>query len=346
MGLPDTKLGHYQSTSTVLRTHPEDGDLLLQLRWSNKDRDNMRFQSEAESAEFYRAYHKFAKLMDDAKFSFEVRLEPGTFLVIDNWRVTHGRRPFVGKRTLQGTYIARDEWDGRHRRLDSAEADGSLEMLNAQKPDVRTSLRFLDEGTQEEFRAQGELWANLVEPAVLAKQMLGLLAGMDGEHTRFGFQVNGYQHQLQSATRAYRAGESNETVVVALLHDVGEAVFAANHGEIVAAMLRPFVSPESYFVLKYHDLFQGYHFAHHFGLDRNARERLKDSPHYQACVQFTDAYDQSAFDPSYNSLPLSFFEPMVHQLFKVQQYSKDAANPKRTVSWEGYDEKQNKMSAN
>ena len=109
-------------------------------------------------------------------------------------------------------------------------------------------------------------------------------------------QVNGYEHSLQTATRALRAGEAEEMVVVALLHDIGETVFPANHGEIVAAMLRPYVSAESYFVLKYHDLFQGYHYAHHFGLDRNARDTLKESPHFEACVRFTDLYDAEVCD--------------------------------------------------
>ena len=39
---------------------------------------------------------------------------------------------------------------------------------------------------------------------------------------------------------------------------------------------------------------QGYHYAHHFGLNRTAREAFKDSPHYQACVHFTDAWDSLA----------------------------------------------------
>jgi len=156
---------------------------------------------------------------------------------------------------------------------------------------------------------------------------------MDGEHTRFGFSVNGFEHSLQTATRAYRDDASDETVVVALLHDVGEAVFAANHGEVAAAMLRPFLSNESYFVLKYHDLFQGYHYAHAFGLDRTARDALRDSDHYEACRHFTDEWDAESFDPDYSSLPLTFFEPMVAQILSREQYSLDPGNPKNVVSW-------------
>ena len=192
----------------------------------------------------------------------------------------------------------------------------------------------LQEGTRSEFQAQAPLWAGLVKPGALTERVLALLRSMDGEHTRFGFQVNGYEHSLQTATLAHRDGEPEEDVVVALLHDVGEAVFAANHGEIVAAMLRPYVSERTYFVLKYHDLFQGHHYSHHFDLDRNARDALKVSPHYTACKRFTDKYDQAAFDPHYDWLPLSFFKPMVQRLFEWTPYSLTPGNPKNTVSWQ------------
>ena len=85
----------------------------------------------------------------------------------------------------------------------------------------------LQEGTRGEFQAQAPLWAGLVKPGALTERVLALLRSMDGEHTRFGFQVNGYEHSLQTATLAHREGEPEEDVVVALLHDVGEEVFAA-----------------------------------------------------------------------------------------------------------------------
>ena len=98
---------------------------------------------------------------------------------------------------------------------------------------------------------------------------------------------------------------------------------------------RRYVGARAYFVLKYHDLFQGYHYAHHFGLDRNARETLRGSEHFDACAHFTDKYDQAAFDPQYESLPLSFFEPMVLRLFERQPYALDPSNPKAVVAWDG-----------
>ena len=73
------------------------------------------------------------------------------------------------------------------------------------------------------------------------------------------------EHSLQCATRAYRDGASEEMVVVALLHDIGDLLAPQNHGEMAAAILKPYVSEESYWILKQHGLFQAYYYAHHLG---------------------------------------------------------------------------------
>ncbi|NCF26952.1 MAG: peptidase, partial [Gammaproteobacteria bacterium] len=40
-----------------------------------------------------------------------------------------------------------------------------------------------------------------------------------------------------------------------------------------------------------------------------------DNPYYDACVRFCERWDQRAFDPDYDTLPLETFEPMVRRLF-------------------------------
>ena len=58
-----------------------------------------------------------------------------------------------------------------------------------------------------------------------------------------------------------------------------------------------------------------------FGLDRNLRDRYRDHPHWQACVDFCAAYDQNSFDPGYGTLSLEFFEPMVRRVFAAPKRS-------------------------
>src|SRR5689334_912221 len=129
-----------------------------------------------------------------------------------------------------------------------------------------------------------------------------------------GYQVSRLEHCLQAATRAHRAGEDEETVVCVLLHDIGDHLAPANHSEVAAAVLRPYVSEKNYWVVKHHGVFQGYYYFQHLGLDPNARDRWREHPYFQATVDFCENYDQSSFDPAYDSEPLSFFEPMVRRV--------------------------------
>ncbi len=63
-------------------------------------------------------------------------------------------------------------------------------------------------------------------------RVLEWLRSMD-EHT--GYQITRLGHSLQAATRAHRAGEGEEMVVVALLHDIGDVLSPANHSEVAVA---------------------------------------------------------------------------------------------------------------
>ena len=129
------------------------------------------------------------------------------------------------------------------------------------------------------------------------------------------------EHSLQSATRAYRDGADEEMVVAALLHDIGDLLSPYNHSEMAAAVLRPYVSEKTHWIVRHHGLFQSYYYAHHTGGDRNARDAYRDHPWYQDTVDFCHKWDQSSFDPDYESLPLEFFEPMVRRIFAREPFS-------------------------
>ncbi len=146
-----------------------------------------------------------------------------------------------------------------------------------------------------------------------ADRALGMLESIKGLNPVF--QIDRYEHSLQTATRAYKDGADEEMVVVALLHDSGDAVAPENHAEVIAAIMRPFISENNYWLLKHHTLFQGYYYHQFCGRDPNERDKYRDHPAYQITVDFCEQWDQRAFDPAYESLPLSFFEPMVRRVF-------------------------------
>jgi predicted HD phosphohydrolase len=132
-----------------------------------------------------------------------------------------------------------------------------------------------------------------------------------------GMAVDRLEHCLQTATRAYQDGRDEEYVVCALLHDIGDLLGSHNHAEFAATMLQPFVSEKNHWIVKRHGLFQGYYFFHRVGLDRNMRDRYRDHPYFQDCVEFCEKYDQNSFDPGFDSMPLEAFVPMVHRVMRM-----------------------------
>ena len=133
-----------------------------------------------------------------------------------------------------------------------------------------------------------------------------------------GYQVTRLEHSLQSATRAEKDGADEEMVVATLIHDIGDNLAPHNHSQLVAAVLRPYVSEKIYWIILHHGIFQEYYYAHHIGRDRNARDKFKDHPYYQDAVDFCEKWDQKSFDPNYESYSLEYFEPKVRKLFSKE----------------------------
>ena len=136
-----------------------------------------------------------------------------------------------------------------------------------------------------------------------------------------GYKVSRLEHSLQSATRAYNNGENEEMVVATLLHDIGDELAPMNHSEYAAAILKPYVSKKTHWIIEKHGEFQMYYYAHHLGGNRNKRDQYKGHKYYQDTLNFCEKYDQNSFDPNYKSLPLKFFKPMVKKIFSRKPYS-------------------------
>jgi predicted HD phosphohydrolase len=173
----------------------------------------------------------------------------------------------------------------------------------------------MDASTAEQWAVIGrETFAN---QGRVAERVLDMLRSLEG--ITDGFAVNQLVHSLQTATRAERDGADPEVVFASLLHDVGKAVSVPNHPEIAAAIIKPYVRREVYEMIRAHQDFQGRHYYHHFGGDANARAKYEGEPWYDLAARFADDYDQTAFDPDYDTLPLEHFEPLVRDLLARPQ---------------------------
>jgi len=185
-----------------------------------------------------------------------------------------------------------------------------------EEPQTRFSR--MSDATQADYMKIGAVslqWnAGLADRVLEHLKLLGTESG--------GYAIDRLSHSIQSATRAHRDGRDEEYVVCALLHDIGDTLASMNHSELAATILEPFVSEKNHWIVKHHGIFQGYYFFHHFGMDRDLRDRYKGHEWFADCATFCEKYDQNCFDSEYENLPLAFFEPMVRQVF---------AKPKRSI---------------
>lgn len=185
---------------------------------------------------------------------------------------------------------------------------------------MRKTVRFtqMKDGTQADYALLSELEKPFL--ALTADRVLDELRGQ--EHiTLEGYPITRLDHAVQSATRAERDGADIDWIVGALLHDIGDGLAPQNHDRMSAEVIRPFVRWDVAWVVEHHGIFQMLYYGHHYGWDRNARDRYRDHPCFDSCATFCERWDQASFDPEYNALPLEHFAPMVREIFGRTAYA-------------------------
>jgi len=183
---------------------------------------------------------------------------------------------------------------------------------------IAMSFTRMDQGKTEDWmviaKAVGERQATM--PQIIKAMLLQLEAQVDG------FAVNQLVHALQTATRAEREGAGEEMIVAALCHDLGKVISVENHPAIAAEILRPYVTRETYEIVRTHQDFQGRHYYALMGKDPEARRQYENEAWYAMACKFTDEWDQAAFDPAYDTLPFAHFEPMIERVFAAPRREK------------------------
>lgn len=169
----------------------------------------------------------------------------------------------------------------------------------------------MKDGTAEEYQFLQGLEHDYVR--ALPERLLTALEGL-GDSLQ-GYQISRLEHSLQSATRAEADGADIDMVVAALVHDIGDALAPENHSQMAAAILRPYVRAEVTWVIEMHGLFQMKYYAHHYGNNPDGYLAYADHKWFDSCARFCELYDQAAFDPAYPTKPLSYFAPMLREVF-------------------------------
>ena len=172
-------------------------------------------------------------------------------------------------------------------------------------------------GTKEDYLLLEKHEKKYIEGT--ADRLIKFMSGLNS--TLEGYQVSRLEHSLQTATRALNDKADDEMIVASLLHDIGDELAPLNHSEYAAAVLKPYVSEKTHWVIEKHGEFQMYYYAHHLGGNKNQREKYKGHKYYQDTVNFCENWDQKSFDPNFNSLNLKSFETLVKKIFNRKHYS-------------------------
>ena len=170
---------------------------------------------------------------------------------------------------------------------------------------ARASFRAMSEGTLEDWQIIRGVQAEEPLSVGIVEQLRRI------GQVECGFAVDRTTHSLQTATRAERAGRSDDYVLAALLHDIGDLLGPDNHSEVAGAILRPHLPEDLHWMVKHHGEFQLYYFGHYTGRDRNVRDRHAGHPYFDLTAEFCEEYDQRSFDPDYPTEPLEHFVPLV-----------------------------------
>ena len=175
----------------------------------------------------------------------------------------------------------------------------------------------MKDGTKEDYLLLEKHEKKYIEGT--ADRLIKFMSGLT--NTLEGYRITRLEHSLQSATRALNDKANDEMVVATLLHDIGDELAPLNHSEYAAAVLKPYVSEKTHWIIEKHGEFQMYYYVHHLGGNRNQRDKYKGHKYYKDTLDFCENWDQTSFAPNFKSLPLKEFEPMVKKIFSRKPYS-------------------------
>ena len=111
---------------------------------------------------------------------------------------------------------------------------------------AKVSFKEMKNGTKEDYILLDKYEKKFADGTAdrIIKYMSGLTKTLEG------YQVSRLEHSLQCATKAYKNKESEEMVVATLLHDIGDELAPMNHSEYAAAVLKPYVSEKTHWIIE------------------------------------------------------------------------------------------------
>uniref|UniRef100_A0A1B6EFC3 Trimethyllysine dioxygenase, mitochondrial n=1 Tax=Clastoptera arizonana TaxID=38151 RepID=A0A1B6EFC3_9HEMI len=97
--------GNHYSCCTPSLTFTSNGQLEM-IRYNVYDRSSRIPGKQNEVDEFYKSLRQLGNAIKKKSGEFWFKLQPGTVVFINNWRVLHGRSAYTGRRKMTGCYFS------------------------------------------------------------------------------------------------------------------------------------------------------------------------------------------------------------------------------------------------
>lgn len=100
---------HHKYCAPIINLDPITNEV-VQIRFNLYDRAPLNTLPRNQIRQFYKDLKILTSEFENPENRICFKLEPGTVLIFDNWRVLHGRHAYDGKRTMTGCYVQRSEY--------------------------------------------------------------------------------------------------------------------------------------------------------------------------------------------------------------------------------------------
>ena len=190
--------------------------------------------------------------------------------------------------------------------------------IGENRPCLKSDWRYFEKPSLENF--DDETWDthNRQRAVFYREQQVSQLLRMlevSALDPSYGYDLNNYDHCLQTATFLMKAGFPEEEIVVGLLHDIGFIVAPETHGEVAATIMKPYISDRNVWMLERHAIFQQRHCSYLDSEKQRECEQWRGHPHFEWTAEFVEKYDQNTIDNTQEIFDLAAFKPMVQRLF-------------------------------
>lgn len=96
---------YFKNKTELIRV--DEKDAVYMFRYNDIDRDTLDVK---DPEMYYKSFYSLFSILHSPESEIRFTLKPGTLMITNNWRVTHGRNEFQGKRKIIGCYLNQEDF--------------------------------------------------------------------------------------------------------------------------------------------------------------------------------------------------------------------------------------------